>query len=55
MVFHGEKRLKTTIQKNLSQLQKFANKVSVAEFRYIQTIFLQFTLILLMILKFIIS
>ena len=51
MVLHGEKTLKTTIQKKLSKSQKFARKVSVAEFRYSQTIFLRFTLILLMTLK----
>ena len=51
MVLHGEKTLKTTIQKNLSKSQKFARKVSVVEFRYSQTIFLQFTVDLLTILK----
>ena len=39
MVLHGEKTLKTTIQKNLSKSQTFARKVTVAEFRYNQTIF----------------
>ena len=34
MVLYGEKTLKTTIQKSLSKSQKFAMKVSVAEFRY---------------------
>ena len=51
MVLHGEKTLKTTIQKNLSKSQKFARQVTVAKFRYTQTIFLQFTVTLLIILK----
>ena len=52
MVLHDEKNLKTTIQKNdHPKSQKSARKVTVAEFRYRQTIFLQFTVILLMILK----
>ena len=51
MVLHGEKTFKTTIQKNLSKSQKFARKVTVAEFRYTQPIFLQFTVTLLIILK----
>ena len=51
MVSDGEKTLTTTIQKNLSKSQKFRRKVSVVEFRYGQTIFLQSTVILLMILK----
>ena len=54
MVLHGEKSLKTTNQKNLSKPQKFARKVSAVEFRYSQTIFLEFSLILLTILKFMI-
>ena len=45
MVLRGEKTLKTTIQK------KFARKVSVVEFRYIQAIFLRLPVILLMILE----
>ena len=49
MVLHVEKTLKTTIQKNLTKSQKFARELSVAEFRYSQTIFLRFTVILLMI------
>ena len=40
MVLHVEKTLKTTIQ-------KFARKISMAEFRYSHTIFLQFTVTLL--------
>ena len=51
MVLHGEKTLKTTIQKNLWKPQKFARKAFVVEFRYSQPIFLQFTVIALMILK----
>ena len=51
MVLHDEKTLKTTIQKNLPKSQKFARKVTVADCRYRQTIFLQFTVNLLMILK----
>ena len=50
MVLHNEKTSKTTIQKNLPKSKKFARKVSVAEIRYSQTIFLWFTVILLMIL-----
>ena len=46
MVLHVEKTLKTTIQKKLPKSQKFARKISVAEFRYSQTIFLRFKLIL---------
>ena len=38
MVLHVEKTLKTTIQKKLQESQKFGRKLSVAEFRYIQTI-----------------
>ena len=51
MVLDVEITLKTTIQKNLSKYQKFARKISEAEFRYGQTIFLPFAVILLMILK----
>ena len=40
MVLHVEKTLKTTIQKKLQKSQKSARKISVAEFRYTQTIFL---------------
>ena len=49
LVLHGEKTLKTTIQKNLSKSQKFARKASVAvfRFRYSQTFFLRFTVTLL--------
>ena len=50
MVLHNEKTSKTTIQKNLPKSKKFARKVSVAEIRYSQTIFLWLTVILLMIL-----
>ena len=39
MVSHGEKTLKTTIQKNLPKSQKVAGEVSEAEFCYSQTIF----------------
>ena len=46
MVLHVKKTLKTTIQKNLQKPQKFAKKISVAEFRYSQIIFLRFTVIL---------
>ena len=46
MVLHVKKTLKTTIQKNLPKPQKFARKISVAEFRYSQIIFLRFTVIL---------
>ena len=46
MVLHVEKNLKTTIQKKLRKSQKFARKISVAEFRYSQTIFLRFTVTL---------
>ena len=52
MVLHVEKTLKTTIQKNLSKSQKFKRKISATEFRYSQTIFLRFTVILRLILKF---
>ena len=51
MVLHGEKTFKTTIQKNLLKSQKLARKVSVVKFRYSQTIFLRFTVILFMVLK----
>ena len=40
MVLYVEKTLKTTIQKKLQKSQKFGRKISVAEFRYSQTIFL---------------
>ena len=46
MVLHVEKILKTTIQKKLQKSQKFARKISMTEFRYSQTIFLRFTVIL---------
>ena len=46
MVLHVEKTWKTTIQKELRKSQKFARKISVAEFRYSQTIFLRFTVTL---------
>ena len=46
MVLHVEKTLETTIQKKLQKSQKFARKISVAEFRYSQTIFLRFTVTL---------
>ena len=46
MVLNVEKTLKTTIQKKLRKSQKFARKISVAEFRYSQTIFLRFTVTL---------
>ena len=46
MVLHFEKTLKTSIQKKLRKSQKFARKISVAEFRYSQTIFLRFTVTL---------
>ena len=46
MVLHVEKTLKTTIQKKLRKSQKFGRKISVAEFRYSQTIFLRFTVTL---------
>ena len=49
MILQGEKTLKTTIKKNLSKTQKLPRKVPLAEFRYSQTIFLLFTVILLMI------
>ena len=39
MVSHGEKTLKTTIQKNLPKSQKVAGEVSEVEFCYSQTIF----------------
>ena len=47
MVLHVEKTLKTTIQRKLRKSQKFAKKISVAEFRYSQTIFLRFTVTLI--------
>ena len=43
MVLHVEKTLRTTIQKKLRKSQKFAWKISAAEFRYSQTIFLWLT------------
>ena len=43
MVLHVEKTWKTTIQKELRKSQKFARKIPVAEFRYSQPYFLQFT------------
>ena len=46
MVLHVEKTLKTAMQKMLPKSQKFAMKISVAEFRYSQTSFLWFTVIL---------
>ena len=46
MVLHVEITLKTTIQKKLPKSQKFARKISVVGFRFNQTIFLQFTVIL---------
>ena len=42
IILHVEKTLKITIQKKLRKSQKFARKISVAEFRYSQTIFLRF-------------
>ena len=51
VVLHGEKTFEKISQKILSKTQKFVRKVSEAEFRYGQTIFLQFSLILLIILK----
>ena len=51
MVSHVEISVKTSIQKNVPKSQKFARKISVAEFRYGQTIFLQFTVMLLILLK----
>ena len=46
MVLHVEKTLKTNIQKKLGKSQKFARKISVAEFCDSQTIFLLFTVTL---------
>ena len=46
MALHVEKSLKTTIQKKLPKSQKFARKISEMEFRYSQSIFLRFTVIL---------
>ena len=46
MISHVEKTLKTTTQKKLWKSQKFPGKISVAEFRYSQTIFLRFTVTL---------
>ena len=46
MVLHVEKTLKTTNQKKLRKSQKFVRKISAAEFRYSQTIFLRLTVTL---------
>ena len=46
MALHIEKTLKTTIQKKLPKSQKFETKMSELEFRYIQSIFLRFAVIL---------
>ena len=46
MLLHVEKTLKTTIQKKLRKSQKFERKISVAQFRNSQTIFLWFTVTL---------
>ena len=46
MVLHVEKTLKTTIQKKLRKSQKFERKISVAEFRNSQIIFLPFAVTL---------
>ena len=46
MALHVEKTLKTTIQKKLQKSQKFARKISVAEFCYNQTIFFRFSVTL---------
>ena len=46
MVLHVEKTLKTIIPKKLPKSQKFYRKISVAQFRYSQTIFLRFTVII---------
>ena len=48
---HVEKTLNTTTQKNLPKSQKFAWKISAAEFGYSQTILLRFTVIFLVIPK----
>ena len=53
MVLHGEKTLKTTILKNLSKSQKFARKVTAAEFRYIVTVILRIILKLMILRNFI--
>ena len=45
-VLYIEKTLKTTIQKKLQKSQKFPRKISVAEFRYSQTIGFRFTVTL---------
>ena len=39
MVLHVQKTLKTTIQKKLPKCRKFAREISIAEFRYSQTIY----------------
>ena len=54
MVLHVEKTLKTTIQKNLPKPQKFARKIPMVEIRYSKTVFLWFTVMLLLILELII-
>ena len=46
IVLYVEETLKTIIQKELPKSQKFPRKISVAEFRYSQTIFFRFTVIL---------
>ena len=46
MLLHVEKTLKTTIQKKLRKSQKFERKLSLAQFRNSQTIFLWFTVTL---------
>ena len=46
MVLHVVKNLKNTIHKKLRKSQKYARKISVAEFGYGQTIFLRFTVTL---------
>ena len=46
MVLHVEKNLKTTIQKKLPKFQIFGRKISVPGFRYSQTIFFRFTVVL---------
>ena len=46
MVLRVEKTFETTIQKKLQKFQKFAWKISVAEFCYSQTSFLRFTVTL---------
>ena len=46
MILYVEKTLKISIQKKLPKSQKFARKVSAAEFRSSQTAFLRFTITL---------